>query len=151
MTEKSLNLLKQRKLRVTDVRIKTLQAFLMNSYALGQPDLERLLGSDFDRVTLYRTLNTLVDNGLLHKVPDNGTVLKYAICHHECCSTAVMDSHNHLHQHSDDHVHFKCNKCDMTMCLPDTNLPKLALPDGFKFTDVQVLIAGLCDNCNRSA
>ncbi len=133
-------LLKEFHLRNTTPRTCILDEFIKYPYALAHNDLENTLGNKFDRVTIYRTLKTFLENGILHKVLDNDGVVKYAICAtHEC-----------LHEeHSHSHVHFKCNFCGQTNCLNDIIIPNIQLPNGYKFRETNVLINGICKECNE--
>ena len=58
-------LLKNHHLRITDCRIDVLEKFYSTDHALSFKDLEDEL-KDYDRVTLYRTLNSFIDQGLLY-------------------------------------------------------------------------------------
>ncbi|MEY3321815.1 MAG: hypothetical protein RLZZ417_1398, partial [Bacteroidota bacterium] len=58
-------LLKKHDLRLTQVRKEVLSVFLIKEQALSQSDIENDLGKT-DRITLYRTLRSFEDNGLIH-------------------------------------------------------------------------------------
>ena len=92
--------LKEFNLRQTDARAEVLDVFFADSYALAHADIETRLADKFDRVTVYRTLKTFLEKGILHKVLDDEGSTKYALCKQQCHQTA------HAHHH--DHVHFKC-------------------------------------------
>lgn len=132
--------LKNFKLRQTDCREEVLQVFGEHTFALAQSDIENRLSDRFDRVTLYRTLKTFVEKGLIHKVLDDEGTAKYAICKDTC--------HTRGHQHHHDHVHFKCTLCGQTECLDEVHIPALALPSGYKRQEVSLLVQGICKNCN---
>jgi len=132
----SSKILKDFKLRSTPNREAILHAFLKHDYALSHNDIESEMPSDFDRVTVYRTLKTFLDKGLIHKVLDDGGTLKYALCN-EACSSA---------HHHHDHVHFKCTKCGQTNCL-SVEIPDIKLPRGYSANEVNLLIQGICENC----
>ncbi len=131
--------LKALNLRQTDAREAVLELFLNGHYALAHSDLEAELTDKFDRVTIYRTLKTFVDKGLIHKVLDDVGGMKYALCKNEC-NTA-----EHHHQH--DHVHFKCNECGQTTCLEEVTIPALTLPIGYKKSEMNLLVQGTCVLC----
>ena len=101
------DILKKYNLRHTDTRENILDGFIQQNAALSHGDLENLLIEGFDRVTIYRTLKTFVEKGILHKIPDETGGVKYAMCKDQC----QTDHHNH------DHVHFKCSKCGDTTCI----------------------------------
>jgi len=129
-------ILKDFKLRSTPNREAILHVFLKREFALSHSDVERDVPTTFDRVTVYRTLKTFLDKGLIHKVLDDEGSLKYALCS-EACSSA-----NHHH----DHVHFKCTKCGQTNCL-GVEIPSIKLPKGYRATEANLLIQGICEHC----
>jgi Fur family transcriptional regulator, ferric uptake regulator len=136
MNGASDQLLKDFRLRTTASRQAILHLFLQKDYALSHGDIENGIDNSLDRVTVYRTLKTFLDKGLIHKVLDDEGSLKYALCN-EACS---VKGHHH------DHVHFKCVKCGQTSCL-DVEVPPVKLPKGFKPKEVNILIQGVCDQC----
>lgn len=130
-------LLKEHNLRITSCREEVLDFFLAREFALSHSDLEDRLSDSFDRVTLYRTLKTFLDAGLIHQVLDNGGGTKYALCKNHCTD----------HRHQDNHVHFKCLRCGTTSCLDNTFIPPITLPEGYRDTQMHLLIQGLCRIC----
>ncbi len=135
---KATSLLKHHALRLTDSREEILEIFLKESRALSQREIETTMAHDCDRVTIYRTLSTFVDKGLLHKVLDNTGVTKFALCPSEC-------TERHAHQH--DHVHFKCEVCGNTICVKEVQLAIPSLPTGFQTREMNVLLQGTCPEC----
>ena len=94
----SETLLKGFKLRSTPNRQEILHLFLKKNHALSHGDIEKEIDNSLDRVTVYRTLKTFLDKGLIHKVLDDEGSLKYALCN-EACTTA---EHHHDHVHADE-------------------------------------------------
>ena len=92
--------LRLHELRHTGCREDILDILHNRDSALSHGDLENGLKDLYDRVTIYRTLKTFVDKGIIHKVLDEEG-LRYALCKEVC--------HDHDHHH--DHVHFKCQLC----------------------------------------
>jgi Fur family ferric uptake transcriptional regulator len=137
MNTMSETLLKGFKLRSTPNRQEILHLFLKKTHALSHSDIEKEIDNSLDRVTVYRTLKTFLDKGLIHKVLDDEGSLKYALCN-EACTTA---------EHHHDHVHFKCTKCGQTNCL-NIEVPSIRLPKGYKANAVNFLIQGICESCN---
>ena len=131
-------LLKDFRLRSTPSRQEILHLFLKKEYALSHSDIEKEISNSLDRVTVYRTLKTFLDKGLIHKVLDDGGCLKYALCN-DACTTA---GHHH------DHVHFKCTQCGQTNCL-NVEIPSLRLPKGYRPKELNILIQGVCELCSR--
>ena len=141
MTAKPEIKLDQFGLRSTGSRQAVLAAFQQAGYALSQGDIEQALSSQFDRVTIYRTLKSFLASGLLHKVLDDQGGIKYALCQEMC----HHDS-NHHHQH--DHVHFKCTECGQTTCLETVHIPQIILPEHFVKQESNLLIQGVCRGCS---
>jgi Fur family ferric uptake transcriptional regulator len=67
--QKIIDLLKRSGLSITDSRKKILDSFFQKNSALAHADIEDYVGTDFDRVTIYRTLQTFVYKGIIHTIP----------------------------------------------------------------------------------
>lgn len=131
----SIDILKGHGLRNTQTRVAILDVFLAKDLALAQADVEEAMG-DHDRVTVYRTIKTFVDKGILHRVMDDEAVPKFALCH-DCTEG----------EHRHEHVHFKCEKCGNTVCLEELTVPKVKLPEGYKYQEANLLVQGICKDC----
>jgi Fur family ferric uptake transcriptional regulator len=136
---KIADLLRRNNLSVTDSRKKILSLFLQHKDALTHGDIEKKAGEKFDRVTIYRTLQTFVEKGIIHSIPTSDNTVRYALCK-DC-----KEGHHH-----DDHVHFMCNNCNTTICLDNIVSPKIELPAGYTVNDVQVVIHGVCKECSEN-
>jgi Fur family ferric uptake transcriptional regulator len=132
------DLLRRNNLSITESRKKILSLFLATPDALAHGDIERKAGEKFDRVTVYRTLQTFVEKGIIHTIPTAENSVLYALCK-DC-----TNGHHH-----DDHVHFVCSNCNSTICLDDVVSPKQNLPQGYTAQNVQVVINGICKSCNN--
>lgn len=128
--------LKDHKLRSTTCREDVLVTFMNKEIALSHGDIENQLKDRFDRVTIYRTLKTFLEKGIIHKVLDDEGV-RYALCKDHCTE----------HDHHHDHVHFKCTECGKTNCLDSVHVPSVALPKGYRAKEVNLLIQGMCPEC----
>jgi Fur family ferric uptake transcriptional regulator len=131
------DLLRKNNLSITESRRKILGLFLQTPDALTHGDIEKKAGEKFDRVTIYRTLQTFVEKSIIHTIPTADNAVLYALCK-DC-----EEGHHH-----DDHVHFVCTHCHTTICLDDVVTPRIDLPAGYKAENVQVVINGLCKNCS---
>lgn len=118
--------------RVTKPRLETLAALLSSNKALSHGDLRKLFPT-MDRVSLYRSLEWLLDHQLVYRIETNGQHLYNA-----------NDQH-HTHHH---HPHFCCNKCGLSTCLSDPNETVINVPSGFKITEIELIVKGLCSNCS---
>jgi Fur family transcriptional regulator, ferric uptake regulator len=134
---KASSVLRRKHLNITDSRKKILSLFLNNKDALAHADIEKKAGEKFDRVTVYRTLQTFVEKGIVHTIPTADNAILYALC--KDCD----EEHHH-----DDHVHFVCSNCNATICLDDVVSPEIKLPQGYVAENVQVVINGICKRCN---
>lgn len=132
-------LLKKRGLKVTPARTTILEVFDGKNYALSFNDLNKELGGALDKVTVYRTLKSFEEGGIIHEVMDGSPQVKYALCHHEDCSKE---------DHDDAHVHFKCERCNRTYCLESTQIPTIELPQGYFVSKQFVSLQGMCKNCH---
>ena len=130
-------ILRRKNLSVTDSRRKILSLFLDTHDALAHGDIEKKAGEKFDRVTVYRTLQTFVEKGIIHSIPTSDNSVRYALCR-DC---------NEGHHH-DDHVHFVCSNCQKTICLDDVVSPGIQLPEGYQPHNIQVVINGICKDCS---
>lgn len=129
--------LKKNQLSITDSRKKILELFMRSNGALAHADIENQSGTEFDRVTVYRTLQTFVEKGIIHTIPTSDNSVRYALCKDEC-SEGV---------HLDNHVHFMCDECGTTYCLDHVIVPEVMLPKGFVATRTDVVVSGKCKNC----
>ena len=132
-------ILRRNQLSITDSRKKILELFVNNSGALEHSDIERKTGEKFDRVTVYRTLQSFLEKGIIHTIPTSDNSVRYALCKDDC-----GQGHHH-----DNHVHFICKECNSTTCLEDVTIPSVKLPLGFKPTDYQMVVSGICKGCLR--
>lgn len=131
-------LLRNGGMSITANRVQILGLFFKQTgNALRHADIESAL-NDMDRVTIYRTLHTFLEKGLLHTVPNTDGNAMYALCKEEC----------HEGHHHDDHVHFLCNRCGVTTCLDGLVVPQVNLPQGFAAQQTEMIISGTCNACN---
>ncbi len=131
-----LDLLTSHQLRKTQFRERVLDVFMRHDRALSQSDLEDIL-EESDRITLYRTLKTFEEKGLIHKAIDGSDKLKYALCSGHC----------DVHAHHDHHAHFHCETCGRTFCVEEVKAPELQAPRGFVVENTCLIINGRCASC----
>ncbi len=132
----SVEILKSHGLRNTPIRREVIQFLMNRGSAASHQDIESALSSA-DRVTLYRTLHSLEESGIVHQVPDDDAVKKYALCHSNC----------NVKAHVDNHVHFKCTDCGKTVCLDEVVIPSVQVAEGFSVIKTDVLVQGKCPDC----
>lgn len=132
-------LLQRYQLRSTPVRRAVIEHLRQHEGASSASDMSAAIESD--RVTLYRTLQTFEEIGLIHKVQDGTATEKYALCGDDCGPQG----------HSHTHPHFRCDSCDLTYCLEETRLPEPVLPKGYQLRDVMIVYQGTCQGCHSAA
>ena len=126
--------LKEFNLRVTKIRLAVLDSLSQSVGATSYSVLQEALDK-FDRTTLYRTLLTLSDHGLIHKAYEAKGESYYARCF-GC--TGI--EHNH------EHLHLKCSKCGGVECVEISEQLKENLAQ-LPFEEVNIYAKGPCANC----
>jgi Fur family ferric uptake transcriptional regulator len=133
------NILKSRNIRPTAMRILVLEILAGLDAAIGLPELEQYLDRA-DKTTLYRTLKVFEEKKLIHRIDDGTGSVKYALCPENCeCLPEDL------------HVHFLCTNCNKTFCLPNIPVPTIPLPGDFSLESVNMVVKGICSECNRVA
>ena len=118
------------------MRLLVLETLQKQTAALSLLDLE-VEFEKADRITLYRTLKTFEEKGVIHRIEDGSGATKYALCQ-EGCECAPKDVH----------AHFYCNKCQETFCLPSVKMPEMPLPGKFQAQEMSLLVKGVCETCS---
>jgi Fur family ferric uptake transcriptional regulator len=105
---------------------------------LGRPvrhaDLAAAL-PNLDDITLYRTLATLCEVGLLHRVLGVDGAWRYSANP----PTEAGCPGNH--------PHFLCTVCQGMSCLRDQRMPRVDVPDGARVDGRNFLVFGACAAC----
>lgn len=128
-------MLKAAKLYCTAGRVAILKVLMKAGKPLSQEQIANRSGKErFDKVTIYRTLKSLVNVGLVHKAFMDKRAWHFELSHncteHQC------------------HPHFTCTSCGNTHCLTGISLPMTKSPfKGFIINRQQVRFEGLCPAC----
>lgn len=111
-----------------------LTEFQNNSGAISAKELVKRLDSKLNKTTIYRVLDKLEEDGVLHSFLGEKGIKWYAKCNG--CSKSG---------HIDVHPHFQCLSCGKVDCL-DINV---SIPEIHKrqVVTTQVLIQGKCEAC----
>lgn len=133
--EKLKNTLRDRGLRATPKRLEMLTLIANYGSAIPYATIQKNF-KNYDRVTLYRTIKTLVDSGIIHKASVNSDDIYYAMCKHHCSQSG----HHHRH------VHFKCTSCLKVSCLDVVAPVKIDIPK-VVIQQVDIEVSGLCEKC----
>jgi Fe2+ or Zn2+ uptake regulation protein len=130
------NMLKNTGLYHTENRVLILKMLFKAGKPLSQEKISRHSENNhFDKVTIYRTLESLVKAGLVHKAFINKRASHYELAHR--CTEKQC------------HPHFTCTECGSTHCLVGLSIPMAAANfKGFTITHQQVHLEGLCPACS---
>jgi Fur family transcriptional regulator, ferric uptake regulator len=132
--------LEQTTARATPARVKVLALLLAQNSAVTHQDIAMALErrEKIDRVTLYRTLEWLTQQGFVHKLVGADRAWRFG-----------MNRQAHEHHH---HAHFTCQRCTEVICLESApihaELP--ALPEGYSGVAVELTVKGLCARCSSA-
>ena len=81
-------------------------------------------------------LELFAEKDIVHVIEDGSRSLKYEMC--------PGSSH---HSPDDQHVHFYCEVCHRTCCLPEINIPRVSLPAGYEMRSINYMVKGVCPSC----
>jgi Fur family ferric uptake transcriptional regulator len=129
------SMLKQAKLYRTEARTAILLVLLKAVRPLRQDQIaQRLTTKTRNKVTVYRTLESLTAAGLVHKAFMQGRAWHFELADH--CTDQQC------------HPHFTCTSCGVTHCLTDISMPMAKVAHrGFLIHRQQVCLEGLCPAC----
>ena len=132
---KARRILKTAKLYCTAGRVAVLRILLKADKPLRQDQIaQRLSARSFDRVTIYRTLESLLEVGLVHKAFLDERARHFELARN-CSETQC-------------HPHFTCTSCGSTHCLTEMSIPKVkGTHKGFLIHRQQTRLEGLCPAC----
>jgi Fur family ferric uptake transcriptional regulator len=133
--DKARQILKDARLYCTEARVAILQVLMQAARPLRQDQItERLTLRIMNKVTVYRTLESLIEVGLVHR----------AFTYERAGYFELAD---HCTEHQC-HPHFTCTSCGVTTCLMDVLLPMAKVSQkGFIVNRQQVRLEGLCPTC----
>ena len=120
--------------RVTRPRVTVLEFLLGQEKSLTHHEIHaQLSDAALDPVTLYRVLEWLTDNELVHRIAGADTVWRFS-----------AGAGHHAHEHA----HFQCTTCEEVTCFTEVALPRnIKLPKGFQSQEIDFLIKGTCPHC----
>ena len=125
----------------TKFRTDLLNLFYLTKGSLSVEDILNKFKKSINKVTVYRCLKSFEEKGLIHEVPDNNNLIRFALCNNKEC-----DAKSHNHNHS----HFLCSSCNQTFCLDSVKIPDINCIKGFFVRQVKLNIEGLCQNCFKN-
>jgi len=135
LDKQARRMLKTANLYCTRSRVAILKVLIEAGKPLSHDQIALQPGEErFDKVTIYRTLDSLLQVGLVHKVFTDKRARHYELA--DNCTDRQC------------HPHFTCTNCGDTHCLTDISLPLAKSPhQGFVIHRQQVRLEGLCPVC----
>ena len=111
-----------------------LSFFEATDCAVSVVELVNKVSTQMNKTTVYRILDRLEDEGVVHSFSGTKGLKWYAKCHE--CSTQ---------HHNDLHPHFECKECGKVECLDvSIELPQI---DNRHVETADVMLTGQCDDC----
>ena len=112
-----------------------LNVFQRAENAISVVELVEKMSEHMNKTTVYRILDRLEQEGMVHSFLGKEGLKWYAKCS-DCTS----------HHHSDLHPHFQCNDCGNIECLP----VEIAIPtiSDRQISSVEIMMSGTCSNCS---
>mgnify|MGYP001107749224 CR=1 FL=1 len=121
-------------IRKTKSLATILQIFEENNKAKSVVELIELLKNEMNKTTVYRILDRLDEDGIIHSFNGKDGLKWYAKCNG--CSAR---------QHTDKHPHFQCTECDKVECLSvEVKIPSIK---NHKVESTEILLMGKCEVC----
>jgi Fur family transcriptional regulator, ferric uptake regulator len=130
-------ILQNHQVKKTSPRVSIINALQNSDFPLSESEVKERMGDLYDRITFYRSAQTLIEAGIIHRIVA-GHVTKYALNH---CGDG--------HHHETDHIHFFCQQCSALVCMNDIKVQSYPLPEGFTNKACDVVIKGTCRLCNQ--
>ena len=128
---KTDQILESTKLSKTASRLEILEVFLGSDVGLSEKEIDEHIDGKYNRATIYRTLKTFREKGIIHPVVSENEMTRYV-----------------LRKEPQNHVHFKCEQCGNVFCLTQVKISDPALPEGFVQKEINFLVTGKCPACN---
>lgn len=121
----------------TSMRILVYDFLSSQHVALSLSEIENNF-ENADRTTIYRTLKTFEEKGIVHSIQENATT-KYVLCHDDCDEKT----------HKDWHLHFYCKICKQTTCKANVTFPE-DFQSNFRIDEIKLFAKGICNECLES-
>lgn len=131
-------------LRVVDAADRSDEHLTADDIGARVADLEPAV----HRATVYRTLTSLVDSGVLSHVHLGGAATVY---HLSAGPTTEHARHGAAHEHSEQHAHVQCHVCGKVLDVPpdafDAVAEQLRADLGFVLDTGHAALLGTCRDC----
>ena len=130
-------LLEQHGIKPTANRIVVVRELAKAIHPMTLTELEYKILT-IDKSNVFRALTLFKEHHLVHAIEGMSEGIRYELCH------------SHDHEHDEDlHPHFYCERCQQTFCLDYSEVPEIQLPEGFEQTSANLMIKGICPDCQK--
>lgn len=140
-------------LKSTASRLEVTAVLASSQHPLTHQDILKQLPGSFDRVTLYRVLDWLLQNKVIHRIAGEDRAWRFQLNASQAkqkkySNKTVLSNGKAFKQHN--HAHFQCGDCGKVFCL-DNVYPKLThdIPANFVVDSIELNIKGKCANCQK--
>lgn len=139
-------------LRPTKARIAVLNTLINSTTALSHTDILHALQGvkEIDRVTVYRVLDWLLENALIHKISSDDRAWKFQLNapKRNYRATDNVTKSELLNNHG--HAHLQCQNCGTVLCIHElaAHIPQ-AILDTYQVANVEINLKGLCRDCQK--
>ncbi|MEW5784525.1 MAG: transcriptional repressor [Bacillota bacterium] len=128
-------ILREHGLKQTAGRETLLQVLLSAGKPLSHKEIcAAMLPLRYDPVSVYRSLETFLASGIVHRVEGENRTWLFALC--------TCDGGSHCHPH------FFCRSCGKCECLKGYGMPELpGLQDSYVVEEKRFYVKGVCGRC----
>ena len=135
-------MLESRSIIITEARVDVLSFLVKNDNRLSSlPEISQIREQRYNRITIYRTLITLCEGGLIYKIEASNKPF-YAI------SRLANVSGDKAVRPSTELCHFRCESCNSVFSFP-SDFHDFKLPAGLKKTAIRLFVTGYCPACTE--
>jgi Fur family ferric uptake transcriptional regulator len=144
MITKTEKVLLAKGIRPTEMRLKIYKYLNRKTYAVTLREMQKVFvnkskkNKTANKTTFYRAIKLFEEKRMVHQIDDGTAVAKYA----------VSDENATRKNRTELHMHFHCNSCKKTICLPDV-ISEKSLPKDYVTTDVNLVLKGICEKCRQ--
>ncbi|SRX55046.1 Fur family transcriptional regulator [Aequorivita sp. CIP111184] len=132
-------------IRPTKMRLKIYKYLKRKTYAVTLKEMQKVfvikseVNKTANKTTFYRAIKLFEEKRMMHQIDDGTAIAKYAVTHENVTAGYGTDLH----------MHFHCNACKKTICLPN-QISKESLPENYVTIDVNLVLKGICEKCKKN-
>jgi Fur family ferric uptake transcriptional regulator len=146
-------------LRPTKARLAVLSAMIHSHKALSHTEILTALQGvkEIDRVTVYRVLDWLQANALIHKISTDDRAWKFQLnapvrrykAVETASDSAQLNHHGLVSNHG--HAHLHCQNCGTVLCIHElaAHIPP-AIFATYQVSQIEISLKGLCPDCQQA-